>query len=264
MKLVKLEPPGSWCQHEAILEMLAGLRAREFLEVGCGAGMLSLRLMERGWTGVGLDFSGAALEQAKVNLARFIGDGRYRLVASNIFDLELPNAKFDLGLSIMVMEHVEDDVAFVRRIADFVKPGGVIIVGAPGRRDRWGIEDETVGHLRRYERADMKAVLLEAGLTDLMIWSVSVPIANILFHLSNFFIRHSSEMQKRSRSMNEQTKESGIREIPGKTLFPAWCKLVLNRFTLYPLFILQRFFYNTDLGLTVFARGRVDGKSEPG
>lgn len=257
MKLVKLEPPGSWCQYEAIMEMLAGVRGKTFVEVGCGSGMLSLRLLERGWTGLGMDFSEAAVEQARTNLSTFIADGRYRLLAGNIFELEPPPNRFDVGLSIMVMEHVEDDVGFVGRIATFVRPGGVIIAGVPGRQDRWGVEDETVGHLRRYERRDLEQTLKRAGLRDVVAWSVSVPIANLLFHFSNFFIQRSSELQKKRQSLSEQTKGSGIREIPGKTLFPAWCKVILNRFTLSPLFVLQRLFYRTDMGLTVIGRGTV-------
>jgi SAM-dependent methyltransferase len=257
MKLVKIEPPGSWCQYEAITELLAGVSGKTFVEVGCGSGMLSLRLLERGWTGLGLDFSEAAVEQARINLSAFIADGRYRLLAGNIFDLEPPVKKFDVGLSIMVMEHVEDDVGFVRRIAAFIRPGGVIVAGVPGRRDRWGVEDETVGHLRRYERGDLEETLHRAGLTDIVAWSVSVPIANLLFHVSNFFIRRSSELRKKEQPLSEQTKASGIREIPGKTLFPAWCKAILNRFTLYPLFVMQRMFYRTNLGLTVIGRGTV-------
>jgi SAM-dependent methyltransferase len=262
MKLVKIEPPGSWCQYEAIMDMLAGVNGRTFIEVGCGSGMLSLRLLERGWTGLGLDFSEAAVEQARTNLSAFIADGRYRLLAGNIFELEPSREKFDVGLSIMVMEHVEDDVGFVRRIAAFVRPGGIVIAGVPGRQDRWGVEDETVGHLRRYERRDLENTLNLAGLTDLVAWSVSVPIANLLFHFSNFFIQRSSELQKKEQSAREQTKASGIREIPGKTLFPAWCKAILNRFTLYPLFVIQRLFYRTDLGLTVIGRGTVRPESE--
>ena len=65
-------------------------------------------------------------------------------------------------------------------------------------------------------------------------------------------------------TLREQTELSGIREIPFKTVFPAWFRLILNRVTLYPLFILQRLFYRTNLGLTLLAVGRVDAKEEDG
>ena len=257
MKLVKIDPPGSWCQYEAVLEMISHAGGKTFLEVGCGPGSLSSRLCANGWKGVGIDFSPTAIAEAKINLDEHIQNGRYRLIHGDIFDVDLGEEKFDVGLSMMVMEHVTNHVGFVKRMVDFIKPGGHVIVGVPGRRDRWGIEDETVGHLRRYDRSDLKETLVSAGLSDVTVWSVAVPTANLLFHFGNFFIRNSSEIDKVKQSAREQTETSGIREIPWKTVFPSSFKLILNRTTLYPLFVLQRLFYNSNLGLTMIACGKV-------
>ena len=257
MKLVKIDPPGSWCQYEAVMEMMDHAGGKTFLEVGCGPGSLSLRLCEKGWQGMGIDFSNTAIAEARTNLHAYIEAGHYRLMRGDIFDLDLGNEKFDAGLSMMVMEHVTDHVAFARRIVEFIKPGGHVVIGVPGRRDRWGIEDETVGHLRRYDRGDLQETLVSAGLTDVTVWSVAVPVANMLFHFGNFFIRNSSEVGKMRQSAREQTETSGIREIPWKTVFPSSFKLLLNRTTLYPLFVLQRLFYNSNLGLTMIACGKV-------
>ena len=257
MRLVKIDPPGSWCQYEAVLEMIRSVGGASFLEVGCGPGTLSIKLCEKGWQGLGIDFSKPAIEEARTNLNEYIAQGRYRLRATDVFDLDLDGEKFDVALSMMVMEHVADQQSFLKRIAGFVKPGGSVIVGVPGRRDRWGIEDETVGHLRRYDRDDLHEILVSAGLSEVKVWSVSVPIANLLFHLGNAFIRNSQEINKVNQSARAQTETSGIREIPWKTVFPAPFKLLLNRVTLYPLFVLQRFFYQTNLGLTMLACGKV-------
>ena len=257
MKLVKIDPPGSWCQYEAVLEMISHAGGKTFLEVGCGPGSLSSRLCANGWQGVGIDFSPTAIAEAKINLDEYIQDGRYRLIHGDIFEADLGEEKFDVGLSMMVMEHVTNHVGFVKRIVDFIKPGGHVIVGVPGRRDRWGIEDETVGHLRRYDRGDLKETLVSAGLTDVTVWSVAVPTANLLFHFGNFFIRNSPEVDKVKQSAREQTETSGVREIPWKTVFPSSFKFIFNRTTLYPLFVLQRLFYNSNLGLTMIACGKV-------
>ena len=257
MKLVKIDPPGSWCQYEAVMEMMGHAGGKTFLEVGCGPGSLSLRLCRKGWLGVGIDFSPDAIAQARDNLSPYIQDGRYRLISGDLFTIDLGEEKFDVGLSMMVMEHVTNHVDFVERIVRSIKPGGHVIIGVPGRRDRWGIEDETVGHLRRYDRGDLQETLTSAGLTDVTVWSVAVPVANLLFHFGNFFIRNSSEIQKVKQSAHEQTEASGIREIPWKTVFPSPFKLLLNRTTLYPLFVLQRLFYSSNLGLTMIACGKV-------
>jgi 2-polyprenyl-3-methyl-5-hydroxy-6-metoxy-1,4-benzoquinol methylase len=258
MRFVKMDPPGSWCQYEAALEMIQTVGGKSFIEVGCGSGDLSLRLCQKGWTGLGVDFSQLAIEQAKANLSEFIEAGRYRVIEGDMFDLDLGGEKFDIAVNMMVMEHVDDDAGFLKRIREFVVPGGHVIVAVPGRRDRWGIEDDTVGHKRRYDRDDLEQVLLAAGLSEVKIWSVAVPVANLLFHIGNFFVRNSSEINKLNQSTRQQTETSGIREVPWKTTFPSPFKLILNRGTLYPLLIMQRLFYGTSRGLTLMASGRVN------
>ncbi|HEY1304100.1 MAG TPA: class I SAM-dependent methyltransferase [Vicinamibacterales bacterium] len=256
MRFVRIDPPGQWCYYEAVFEAIEKCGGRSFIEVGIGAGVLSQPLCQQGFTGLGVDFSSEAIEIARRTMTEHMQAGRYELVEDDIFNVRPNGRRYSLGLSMMVMEHVADDVGFVRQITEFVEPNGHVIVAVPGRRDRWGIEDETVGHLRRYDRNDLERVLLEAGLTDTTVWSVAVPVGNLFFRLSNLTVRASGEVNKRILSKEDQTKSSGIREIPFKTVFPAWFRLLLNRRTLYPLFVTQRLFYRTNLGLVMLGFGR--------
>jgi SAM-dependent methyltransferase len=268
MKFVKIDPPGTWCTHQAIRELIIAFRAkgvppRTFIEVGCGDGRLASVLCGLGMRGVGIDFSAAAIESTQKELAPWIDKGSYQVLLGDFAALPLPEKEFDLGVSIMVMEHIADDQAFLTRLISLVRPRGHLIIGVPARMDRWNVEDETVGHLRRYERPNLDKLLIGAGLEDVSIWSVGVPTANLLFHLGNFFIRRSgSELKKTDQPLREQTEQSGIREIPFKTVFPAWFQLLLNRITLFPLFLLQRRFYGTGLGLILIASGRTGGRGE--
>jgi SAM-dependent methyltransferase len=258
MKLVRIDPPGSWCQYDALMRLLDRCGGERFIEVGCGAGDLSLRLCRRGMSGIGVDFSEAALVQAREKLQEYIDAGRFRLEQGDLLELETTATPADVGISMMVMEHVEDELAFLRRLAQFVKPGGFVIIGVPGRRDRWGIEDETVGHLRRYDRDDLARTMTASGLTGVRVLSVAVPVANLLFHLGNAAVKRSpGETEKLGATARCQTETSGVREIPWKTMFPPWFRLILNPFTLWPLFVLQRLFYRTNLGLTMIGIGRV-------
>ena len=254
---VKIDPPGSWCQYEATLDIVKRLRPQTFLEIGCGAGGLSQRLCRLGLRGVGVDMSAAAIEEATHHMREYVNAGRYHLLKGNVLEMEPLAEPVDLGVSMMVMEHVATDVAFVQRIAGQVKPGGHVLIAVPGRRDRWGIEDETVGHLRRYDRVDLEDTLHQAGLKDVAVRSVAVPVANLLFYAGNGLIKRSAEIKKVELSLSEQTATSGIREIPWKTVFPPWVRIILNRVTLFPLFLLQRLFYRTNLGLTMLGVGRV-------
>jgi SAM-dependent methyltransferase len=257
MKFVKINPPGTFCTEEALRDAIKKSGGKTFLEVGCGGGDTSKLLCTDGMSGVGVDFSEQAIAIARKNLNTFIEQGQYRLHCGDLFELPDDFEKVDVALSLMVMEHVENDVGFIEKISRYVKPGGTIILAVPGRRDRWSFEDETVGHLRRYDRSDLFDVLNKAGLRDLNVWSVSVPLSNILHHIGVLAVKRSSEVQKIGQTAEEQTKTSGIREIPWKTVFPAWVKIILNRVTLWPLFVVQRMFYRTGLGVTMFGIGKV-------
>jgi SAM-dependent methyltransferase len=257
MAFVTIDPPATFCMKEALRDALKTRPGRTFLDVGCGAGGMSKLLCDAGWIGVGIDFSPAAAAISQKVMAPYIASARYSLHAGDVLDLPADFAKVDLVISYMVMEHVEDDVGFIRKVAAYAKPGGTVILGVPGRRDRWSVEDETVGHFRRYDRGDLERVLREAGLSNETVWSIAVPVANVLFNLSVWLIGRSGETAKAGQSQRAQTETSGIREIPWKTVFPSWVRLILNRTTLAPLFVLQRLFYGTGLGITMMGTARV-------
>ena len=256
MRMVRLAPPGTLLQNQALLELVAKSGAKTFCEIGPGDGELSAALCRRGMKGVGIELSAPAAAVARSALREQIQAGQFSLVEGDFMAMADPPSGFDLALSFMVMEHVEDDAAFAARLVNLVRPGGMVIAGVPGRMDRWGIEDGTAGHFRRYERAGLLRVLVSAGLEDDEVRSVSVPVANWTFHMSNFLIGRAGEASKLQLSQQERTETSGIRDIPFKTVFPAPFKLILNPVAMYPFFLLQRLFYSTNLGLTLLGSGR--------
>jgi SAM-dependent methyltransferase len=253
--MIRLDPPGTFCQIAAVWDLL-DRDARTFADVGCGTGSTSRELCRRGLNGLGVDLSSEAVEIARETLAPYIAEGRYRVVHGTASEV-VSAPPVDAAVSMMVAEHMPDDLAFVRSVAALVRPGGQVIIGVPGRRDRWGYEDDVVGHLRRYERDDLQRLLLAAGLEDVKVWSVAVPVANLLFHAGNRLVRRGTPAEVASQAGQEQTESSGIREIPWKTVFPRWCALLLNRYTLAPLIVLQRLFYRSSLGITLAGSGRV-------
>lgn len=256
MAYLKMDPPGTFCQIFSVLQMVKRIPVKTFIEIGCGAGDLSKRLLQLGYRGTGLDFSQQALEEAKQNLKEYIDKGEYSLLREDIMKVSAFKEKHDFALSMMVMEHVEDDIAFISHVKKFVKNNGHLLIGVPGRKDCWGIEDEIVGHFRRYDKSDLRNVLEKAGLKKIEVWSIAVPISNILYNISNLIIGKSKEIDKKNLSMRLQTETSGIREIPYKTVFPSWCRLILNRWSLFPVMHFQRLFYNTNLGLIMLARAQ--------
>lgn len=62
-----------------------------------------------------------------------------------------------------VVEHMEDDVAFLKSIKTLMKPGGRIYATVPSYSCLWSAQDRAAGHFRRYRAASICNVLEAAG-----------------------------------------------------------------------------------------------------
>ena len=110
------------------LDSLTGLR---ILDIGCGAGILSEPLARLGATVVGADPAEANIEAAKLHAAAAGLAIDYRATtAEALADL---GERFDLVLAMEVVEHVADLSLFVKRCAEMVKPGGLMITATINR-----------------------------------------------------------------------------------------------------------------------------------
>lgn len=73
--------------------------------------------------------------------------------------------KFDTVVCLDVLNHVTDDRQTVADIASILKPGGRLILNAPAFPALLGKRDKSLGHLRRYSRGDLRALLERYGFT---------------------------------------------------------------------------------------------------
>lgn len=143
-----------------LLRLLApGASLGAVLEIGCATGELLAAVPVRlGGRRLGVDISAANIAAARArHPAIEFRCGDYR---------DLPAERFDAVVLSDVLEHVPDDVAFLRDAAAF---GGTVLVNLPlednwlNRRRRYGPDDAS-GHLRRYALADGLALFDRAGL----------------------------------------------------------------------------------------------------
>ena len=250
---VELSPPGTYCLNQAFLEMISPLSQIEtFIEIGPGEGNVSKLLCSLGLKGIGIDFSQHATKRLAIKMQKEIEEEKYRIIYGDFSSQEFP-FNVDLVFCIMVLEHVDDDLAFLKKMKKLVRKGGKIIIGVPARMDKWGIEDDVSGHFRRYERETLKAIFISAGLQSVRIYSTGVPVSNILFRLSNLAVMKSRSSSRLGLSKKEQTEKSGIKDIPYKNIYPKWAKIFLNKWTMVPFLYLQRYFYDSNIGLTLMA-----------
>ena len=96
---------------------LSGLRV---LDVGCGGGILSEALAERGASVLGIDLAESALQAAEAHRAGQAVE--YRLESSR--ETAARGEVFDVVTCMEMLEHVADPAAVLRDIHALLKPGG--------------------------------------------------------------------------------------------------------------------------------------------
>src|SRR5262245_1928738 len=110
------------------LDCLGDLR---ILDIGCGAGVLSEPLARLGAAVVGADAADTIIAAARRHAAQSGLAIDYRPVTAEA--LADAGERFDIVLAMEVVEHVADVPLFVRRCAEMVKAGGLMVVATINR-----------------------------------------------------------------------------------------------------------------------------------
>jgi SAM-dependent methyltransferase len=99
-----------------------------YLDMGCGSGELTLALARLGIKRItGVDFLPRNIDRAQA-LGRSTGASRdVRFICQDL-RAWVPEEKYDVLLSFDAFEHIDDPGMFLRKMADFLAPGGIAVV----------------------------------------------------------------------------------------------------------------------------------------
>jgi cyclopropane fatty-acyl-phospholipid synthase-like methyltransferase len=145
------------------------------LDLGAGAGALSARLRDLGYTVVAADVDQHSFQARGVEFVALDFDD----VAAVRGFTEQHAGEFDAVLGIEVIEHVEDQWAYVRGLAAMVRPGGAVVLSTPnitswlsrlhflrtGRFHQFDDADLSYGHISPITSRSLRIVLERCGLT---------------------------------------------------------------------------------------------------
>lgn len=146
-------------QAEVVRGWLSGRSGLTILDAGCGTGWLSEQLTEFGQV-VGTDLADevVARAQQRVPQARF--------VAGDVMTVDVGTG-FDVVVSLEVLSHVEDQLGFLRRLHDWLRPGGELMIATQNKPvlARFNnIPPPKPGQLRRWvDRTELGELLAAAG-----------------------------------------------------------------------------------------------------
>ncbi|HTU89615.1 MAG TPA: class I SAM-dependent methyltransferase [Gemmataceae bacterium] len=142
------------------------------LDAGCGPGLVAEALLQAGYHVFGVDLSEEMIARARQRCAPY-GE-RASFEQKSLFD-PLLAGPFDGAISRFVLHHTPDPVAFIRRQAELLRPGGVLAAcdhttdPHPTLRD-WHCRIECARdrtHTRNATPGEMVDLFAAVGLTEL-------------------------------------------------------------------------------------------------
>lgn len=123
-------------RHIAILDWIKSLAlapSAQVVEIGCGAGFLSVALAQCGFQVCAIDSSAAMVEQARANATAAGVADAISLAVGDVYSLAFAQASFDLVVAVGVIPWLSQPELAMQEMARVLKPGGFIILTADNR-----------------------------------------------------------------------------------------------------------------------------------
>lgn len=99
------------------------------LDVGCGSCVHAIRMVNRGFSVRGVDFSESALTHAKANLQTYKVGDKITIQRSDILSLPFQNEAVDYVLCWGVLMHIPNVEKAIGELTRVLKPGGILVIG---------------------------------------------------------------------------------------------------------------------------------------
>ncbi len=117
------------------IDQRTSLPGKRVLDVGCGGGILSEGMSQRGAHVLGIDLGEAPLEVAKLHALESGANVEYRKVAVEQLAAEQPGT-FDVVTCLEMLEHVPDPASVVAACERLLKPGGHLFLSTINRNPK--------------------------------------------------------------------------------------------------------------------------------
>jgi cyclopropane fatty-acyl-phospholipid synthase-like methyltransferase len=214
-----------------------------FLEIGPGNLSLALELLTKFNRGTLMDFNTTDVEEIFNKLA-IEQKRRLKLIIADFSEYNQFDEKFNCIIFCEVLEHIENDRAFLTKTNNLLVKGGQLILSVPSRQKFWAKDDEIAGHYRRYEKQDLFEKLTQAGYSEVKIASYGFPFINIT-RLIRITLAKKQYREKSEWDKKKQTQQSAF--LIKRNSHIEWIAYLINKYTFYPINVFASLFNNLDL-----------------
>ena len=117
------------------IDQHAALAGKKVLDIGCGGGILSESMAQRGAEVTGIDLSEKALGVARLHLLESGNQVDYRNTSAEALAEQTPGA-YDIITCMEMLEHVPSPASIISACSALVKPGGHVFFSTLNRNPK--------------------------------------------------------------------------------------------------------------------------------
>jgi len=174
-ELVELEEKSFWFKHrnEIIIEGVRSYppKGNRVIEAGGGNGNCTYYLQKNG-------FETAMFEPGEGGCINAVSRGVKNVVCSLLNEKYVKEHSIESVGLFDVIEHIEDDRAFLKELQKILIDDGIIYITVPAHKLLWSSSD--TGHFRRYSKKTLRDIVSDSGYTILydtyFFWYLTFPI----------------------------------------------------------------------------------------
>lgn len=152
--------PVAHARYDGALRRLAArteLRGTVGLDVGCGDGVMTYKLLRAGGRPVGIDLEPEGVDLARRMLRR--AGAPAPVACASAYQLPFADASVRWVVSIEVIEHLAEARAWLAEVRRVLAPGGVVVITTPQKARDGKLRDPY--HVHEYEPAELGALVGE-------------------------------------------------------------------------------------------------------
>jgi 2-polyprenyl-6-hydroxyphenyl methylase/3-demethylubiquinone-9 3-methyltransferase len=117
------------------IESKVGLAGKRVIDIGCGGGILSESMAQKGADVTGIDLNKSLTDVAKLHLHESKATVEYLCISAEKIAEERPQS-YDVVTCLEMLEHVPDPAAIVQACARLLKPGGHVFFSTLNRNPK--------------------------------------------------------------------------------------------------------------------------------
>lgn len=217
-----IEDKSFWFRHRnhCILEAINRFPNRgPVLDIGSGNGYQAGYLQKKGIEMICLEPTPVGAFHAKQR-------GVTTVINSTFSDCEFNDGSVENFSMFDVLEHIENDRAFLNSLYQALTPDGKLYLTVPAYQFLWSNHDEHVGHFRRYSMSNLRKLLRSEGfeiLYDTYFFSYLPPLTLLIRTLPSLV-----KVRRNKHHLSQQTREHGTNSRFVFNLFMTLSKIELT------------------------------------